>query len=385
MKKLSLQWRLTITIALVITITCIILNIFLSRTGIFYINSLEKNILNPDSQSQELYIEFSEKDWADFSSQFSLRFTNTKRSYNLNSWIITLIVTILSAVITYFISGYALKPLKEFSNQIEQIEVSNITKCSISTSNVPEFQQLIHSFNKMLARISESFLSLRQFNGNAAHEFRTPLALIQSQLELYDEINHKPLDSETQETFSMIKEQTERLSILIKLLLDMSELQTIPRTDTIELPALIDEVLADLSPLAEKNNITLVQSNSDNIIITGSDILIYRLLFNLTENAIRYNRSCGNVNISAKKQLNSIIIDVSDNGFGIPSELQQNIFQPFYRIDKSRSRAFGGVGLGLTLAQKIIELHDGQICVSESSANGTTFEIKLPLNPLSIK
>ena len=380
MRKISLQWRLTLMTAFVIAVTCIILNLLLYNTGIFYMDSLEHSITNSDSNDESFYIEFSNKDWNEFSSRFSLQIDDTKKNYNAKSWVITLITTLLSGVITYFVSGYALKPLRKFSDQVEKIQVENLTECKVDEHGVPEFQKISHSYNEMLSRLSEAFSSLRQFNGNAAHEFRTPLAMMKAQLDLYDETPHPNVDIEVTETISMMREQTDRLSCLVKSLLDMSEMQMISRTDKIDLAALIDEVLTDLSPLAEKNNVSLLQDCTENLILLGSDILIYRLIFNLVENAIRYNRSNGNIKIETKEQKSHVIITIADTGYGIPKEYQQSIFEPFYRIDKSRRRAFGGVGLGLTLVLKIVELHNGTIRIASSSKDGTIFEITLPLN-----
>ena len=391
MKKISLQWRLTIIISVLIAAICVLLNVLLYNTGIFYIDSLGNSVLsqnqdpgqgqdtNSDQEDSTLYIEFSQEDWRAFAERFSIQVDDSKKDYSIYSWILTVLITLAGGGITYLVSGYALRPLRKFSDQAAQIQAENLTDCRLDEEGVPEFRRLGESFNRMLDNLSESFSALREFNGSAAHEFRTPLAIMQAQIELYEQEEHENVDQETAEMIAMMKEQTSRLSHLVKSLLDMSELQTIPRTDPVELQSLIEEVLADLSSLAEKNGVQLMQMKRDDLIYTGSDILLYRMLFNLTENAIRYNHPGGCVTLSAEENADhNIRITVADTGQGIPKEAQERIFQPFYRVDKSRSRAFGGVGLGLALVQKIAELHGGAIRISESSEMGSTFEICLP-------
>ena len=391
MKKISLQWRLTIIISVLIAAICVLLNVLLYNTGIFYIDSLGNSVLsqnqdpgqgqdtNSDQEDSTLYIEFSQEDWRAFAERFSIQVDDSKKDYSIYSWILTVLITLAGGGITYLVSGYALRPLRKFSDQAAQIQAENLTDCRLDEEGVPEFRRLGESFNRMLDNLSESFSALREFNGSAAHEFRTPLAIMQAQIELYEQEEHENVDQETEEMIAMMKEQTSRLSHLVKSLLDMSELQTIPRTDPVELQSLIEEVLADLSSLAEKNGVQLMQKKRDDLIYTGSDILLYRMLFNLTENAIRYNHPGGCVTLSAEENADhNIRITVADTGQGIPKEAQERIFQPFYRVDKSRSRAFGGVGLGLALVQKIAELHGGAIRIAESSEMGSTFEICLP-------
>ena len=391
MKKISLQWRLTIIISVLIAAICVLLNVLLYNTGIFYIDSLGNSVLsqnqdpgqgqdtNSDQEDSTLYIEFSQEDWRAFAERFSIQVDDSKKDYSIYSWILTVLITLAGGGITYLVSGYALRPLRKFSDQAAQIQAENLTDCRLDEEGVPEFRRLGESFNRMLDNLSESFSALREFNGSAAHEFRTPLAIMQAQIELYEQEEHENVDQETAEMIAMMKEQTSRLSHLVKSLLDMSELQTIPRTDPVELQSLIEEVLADLSSLAEKNGVQLIQMKRDDLIYTGSDILLYRMLFNLTENAIRYNHPGGCVTLSAEENADhNIRITVADTGQGIPKEAQERIFQPFYRVDKSRSRAFGGVGLGLALVQKIAELHGGTIRIAESSEMGSTFEICLP-------
>lgn len=391
MKKISLQWRLTIIISVLIAAICVLLNVLLYNTGIFYIDSLGNSVLsqnqdpgqgqdtNSDQEDSTLYIEFSQEDWRAFAERFSIQVDDSKKDYSIYSWILTVLITLAGGGITYLVSGYALRPLRKFSDQAAQIQAENLTDCRLDEEGVPEFRRLGESFNRMLDNLSESFSALREFNGSAAHEFRTPLAIMQAQIELYEQEEHENVDQETAEMIAMMKEQTSRLSHLVKSLLDMSELQTIPRIDPVELQSLIEEVLADLSSLAEKNGVQLIQKKRDDLIYTGSDILLYRMFFNLTENAIRYNHPGGCVTLSAEENADhNIRITVADTGQGIPKEAQERIFQPFYRVDKSRSRAFGGVGLGLALVQKIAELHGGTIRIAESSEMGSTFEICLP-------
>ena len=379
MKRISLQWRLTLMTAVLIAASCIFLNLALSRAGAFYMDKLGQAIFH-QTPTADFMISIPGADVEQLPPDFEIQIDDTKKIFTLSSWLITLFITVVSACITYFVSGYALRPLKSFSNRIAQIQAENLTQYQAEEQQIPEFQALSHSFEVMLKRLSAAFSSLQEFNGNAAHEFRTPLAMMQAQLDLYEETAHTETDSETRELLAMLKEQTERLSALVKTLLEMSEMNTIRRTDEIELSSMAEEVLADLSPLAERRQITLSQEGTEPIWMQGSDILIYRLLFNLVENAIRYNREGGSVQVAAQKKEDMVTISVRDTGSGIPEADRETVFQPFFRVDKSRSRAYGGVGLGLTLVQRIAELHGGEIHIAKSDAQGTTFAVTLPVH-----
>ena len=361
--------------AVLIAATCIFLNLALSRTGTFYMDRLGQAVFNREPQN-DFMISFAGVE--NLPADFEIQISDTKKIFTLSSWVITLLITALSGCITYFVSGYALKPLKQFSDRIAQVQAENLTAYRAEEQQIPEFQTLNHAFETMVRRLSDAFSSLQEFNGNAAHEFRTPLAMMQAQLELYEETAHPDMDAETAELIAMLKEQTARLSGLVKTLLEMSEMNTIERADEVELTALIEEVLADLSPLAEKRQIALLQEGADELLLQGSDILLYRLLFNLVENAIRYNKEGGQVRVAAEKKTDTVEILVQDTGNGIPVAYRETIFEPFFRVDKSRSRAYGGVGLGLTLVQKITELHGGTIRIAESGEYGTTFAVSLP-------
>ena len=379
MKRISLQWRLTLMTAVLIAASCIFLNLALSRAGAFYMDKLGQAIFH-QTPTADFMISIPGADVEQLPPDFEIQIDDTKKIFTLSSWLITLFITVVSACITYFVSGYALRPLKSFSDRIAQIQAENLTQYQAEEQQIPEFQALSHSFEVMLRRLSTAFSSLQEFNGNAAHEFRTPLAMMQAQLDLYEETTHTETDSETRELLAMLKEQTERLSALVKTLLEMSEMNTIRRTDEIELSSMAEEVLADLSPLAERRQITLSQEGTEPIWMQGSDILIYRLLFNLVENAIRYNREGGSVQVAAQKKEDMVTISVRDTGSGIPEADRETVFQPFFRVDKSRSRAYGGVGLGLTLVQRIAELHGGEIHIAKSDAQGTTFAVTLPVH-----
>lgn len=380
MRKISLQWRLTVITALLIAAICIFLNFLLYRNGIYYIDSLQ-NVVTDHGGSVEqetLYIDIPDSEWDDFASQFAVQIYDTKAGYRRMGWFITAVVTFIGGMVTYFVSGHALKPLRDFSAKVEKVQVQNLTASVIDEKGASELVRLGDSYNKMLMRLSDAFEVQRQFTGNAAHELRTPLALMQAQLDLYNSSAHPNVDSETAETIQMAAEQTERLTKLVKTLLDMSELQTVARTDEIELGALVEEVLADLEPLARERGIALNAGCCGELYMTGSDILIYRVVFNLVENAIRYNRDGGSVYVSVNKRDTNAVIAVRDTGRGISPEYIERVFEPFFRVDKSRSRELGGVGLGLALVREIVRLHDGGIAVSESNEEGTTFEVVFP-------
>ena len=382
MKKMSLQWRLTCITTLCIAIICGCLTMFVYKNGVYYIDSLQKavNAQSDDSadnsanDSEEIYISIPEDKWDEFANDFSVQVYNNKEDYRKNSLIISALLAILGGVATYFISGHALKPLREFSNKIEEVQVQNLADSRIEESKIKELNQLSVSYNKMLERLQDAFEVQRQFTANAAHELRTPLSLMQVQLDLYHSTQHPGSDADTLQMIKMVTEQNDRLSKMVKTLLDMSELQTVGRDEQIIMDDLVDEVLEDLEPLAQEKNIKLIGKCKD-ITMVGSDILIYRLVYNLVENAIKYNHSGGQVTVTAYKEQKHIYLSVADTGSGIPKELRERVFEPFFRVDKSRSRKLGGVGLGLALVHEIVRVHDGSITVKSNPSGGTIFEV----------
>ena len=382
MKKMSLQWRLTCITTLCIAIICGCLTMFVYKNGVYYIDSLQKavNAQSDDSadnsanDSEEIYISIPEDKWDEFSNDFSVQVYNNKEDYRKNSLIISALLAILGGVATYFISGHALKPLREFSDKIEEVQVQNLADSRIEESKIKELNQLSVSYNKMLERLQDAFEVQRQFTANAAHELRTPLSLMQVQLDLYHSTQHPGSDADTLQMIKMVTEQNDRLSKMVKTLLDMSELQTVGRDEQIIMDDLVDEVLEDLEPLAQEKNIKLIGKCKD-ITMVGSDILIYRLVYNLVENAIKYNHSGGQVTVTAYKEQKHIYLSVADTGSGIPKELRERVFEPFFRVDKSRSRKLGGVGLGLALVHEIVRVHDGSITVKSNPSGGTILEV----------
>lgn len=376
MKKLSLQWRLTILTAILIVVICLSLEFLLYKNGIYYMDSLNKAVTD-QGNTEDIYINIPEDEWEDFCDDFSVKVFDTKENYRKKNLIITAIVTVLGGMVTYFVSGRALKPLREFSDSVEKVQLQNLTDSYIDEKGVAEFERLGKAYNKMLGRLSDSFEIQRQFTGNAAHELRTPLAIMQSQLDMYNASEHPGNDAETVETIRMITEQNERLTRLVGTLLDMSELQTVERSDNVELYSLAEEVMTDLEPLAQEKNVGLLV-NGDEIYMRGSDILLYRMMYNLVENAIKYNKQGGKVEVLLNKRNDHVVIEIKDTGKGISEKDRERIFEPFFRVDKSRSRELGGVGLGLALVYEIVRLHDGTISVSKSDSDGTTFEIIMP-------
>lgn len=377
--KLSLQWRLTLITTLCIAVICGCLTLFVYGNGVYYIDSLQHTVDTQlgdgsNATSAEIYIGIPDDAWDDFVSDFSVQVYNNKANYKKNSLLFSALMALAGGVATYFISGRALKPLCEFSDKIEEVQAQNLSDSRIEESRVAELNRLSVSYNRMLARLSEAFKMQRQFTANAAHEFRTPLAVMQLQLDLYNSTEHPTNDACAQQTIRMMTEQNERLSKMVKTLLDMSELQTVARDDEIALDALVEEVLADLEPLAQEKAIHLT-AQCDAVTMTGSDILLYRLVYNLVENAIKYNTPGGTVTVGADRQGKHIRLTVADTGTGIPEELKERVFEPFFRLDKSRSRALGGVGLGLALVREIVSVHGGSITVKDNPDGGTTFEV----------
>ena len=378
MKRMSLQWRLTCITTLCIAIICGCLTMFVYKNGVHYIDSLQDAVESQGDEkgnkSDEIYISIPDDKWDEFADEFSVQVYNNKADYKRNSLIITVLLALLGGVVTYFISGHALRPIREFSDKIEEVQAQNLSDSRIEENNVKELNQLGISYNKMLERLSEAFEIQRQFTANAAHELRTPLALMQVQLDLYNSASHPGNDADTLQTIKMVTEQNDKLNRMVKTLLDMSELQTVGRDDKIVLDAIVEEVLADLEPLAQEKNIKLIGKCEDATMI-GSDILIYRLVYNLVENAIKYNHPLGQVTVTAYQRKKHVYLSVEDTGSGIPKELRDRVFEPFFRVDKSRSRELGGVGLGLALVREIVRVHDGSICIKSGKTGGTIFEV----------
>ena len=374
MKKLSLQWRITLMTAFLTCMTCVAMNLLLSYSGRHYMDSISSHITScGDTDKGEP--DFFDPEREKLDQELTIIIHGAQESFIATNWCITAAVTLLGGVLAYFLSGRALNPLRAFTSQVEKVQPNNLSDMKMAEDVLPEFRQFSKSFNQMLDRLDDGFAAQRQFTGNAAHELRTPLALMQAQLELFS-TEHPKVLPETAGFLRLLREQTERMTQMTKTLLEMSELRTVPCNDRIEIAPMIEEIFADLTPLAEKNGIIL-ESTGDGT-MTGSDTLIYRLLFNLTENAIRYNRPDGTVRITVTEEEKRLIIRVADTGYGVPEQYRESIFQPFFRVDKSRSRENGGVGLGLSLVWEIVTLHGGEVCVEESSEKGTTIAVRLP-------
>jgi len=376
MKHLSLQWRITLMTVLLIGATCVIMNLLLCSSGVYYMDTIA------DSLQGGSTVILNEGEAASFDPQLiapdeelTIVIDGAQGRFRTTNWYITAAVTLLSGILTYFVSGRALKPLRSFASQVEQVQLNNLADMRIDEDVIPEFQQLSRSFNQMLERLNNAFAAQRQFTGNAAHELRTPLALMQAQLELFS-AEHPDVRPETAEFLTLLREQTERLIQLTRTLLEMSNLRQVARNERIQLAPMIEEIFTDLAPLSDKLGVTLTAEGDG--IMTGSDALIYRLIFNLTENAVKYNRPGGSVRVSVTQEPEKLLLRVSDTGCGIPEEHQRSIFQPFFRVDKSRSREYGGAGLGLALVWEIAELHGGSVWVEESSEKGTTIAVGLP-------
>ena len=377
MKKFSLQWRITLMTALLIGLTCIAMNLMLCSSGVYYMDRIADalrgggTVIITDEGTASFDPQFAEP-----GEELTIVVDGVQGRFRTTNWYITAVVTVLSGILAYFVSGHALKPLHSFASQVERVQMNNLADMRIDEDALPEFRQLSQSFNQMLERLNDAFAAQRQFTGNAAHELRTPLALLQAQLELFS-AEHPDMQPETAEFLSLLREQTERLTRLTKTLLEMSNLRQVARNERIRLAPMIEEIFTDLAPLSDKCGVTLTAEGDG--IMTGSDALIYRLIFNLTENAVKYNRPGGSVRVSVAQEPEKLLIRVSDIGYGIPEEYQQSIFQPFFRVDKSRSRKYGGAGLGLSLVWEIADIHGGSVRVEESSKNGTVIAAEFPI------
>ena len=376
MKRLSLQWRITLMSVLLIGVTCISMNLLLCSSGMYYMdtiaNTFQGGTVLIDGEGEVSF----DPQLVTPDEDLTIIVDGAQGHFRTTNWYITAAVTLLSGILAYFVSGRALKPLRSFTSQVEQVQLNNLADMRIDEDTISEFRQLSRSFNQMLERLNNAFAAQRQFTGNAAHELRTPLALMQAQLDLFS-AEHPDVRPETAEFLTLLREQTERLTQMTKTLLEMSNLQQVARNERIQLAPMVEEIFTDLAPLADKRGITLTADGDG--VMTGSDALIYRLLFNLTENAVKYNRPGGSVRVCVTQEPEKLRIRVSDTGCGIPEKYQQSIFQPFFRVDKSRSREYGGAGLGLSLVWEIADLHGGSVWVEKSSDKGTTIAVELPV------
>ena len=384
MKRLSLQWRITLLTILLLAAACVTMKTLLCSSGHAYMDSIGSYVMHyAEEEPLAIRVDIPEEQWKDMSERFSggfvVELTGAKHSFCMRGWYIALAVTVLGGAVAYFVSGRALKPLKRFTAKAERVQLQSLTEITLSEDEAVEFSRLSRAVNQMLLRLKQAFDAQQQFVGNAAHELRTPLALMQARLDLYMSTDHGDSCPETAETIAMMREQTERLSRMVRTLLDMSELKAVPRNDRIQLAPMIEEVLADLSPLAEKSGVTLSQSGED-LWVTGSDVLVYRAIFNLVENGVKYNCPGGSVCVAVSRRGQKAVIEVKDTGCGIPENFRESVFQPFFRVDKSRSREKGGVGLGLSLVWEIAHLHGGDVRVRESSKTGTVIELTLPIS-----
>ena len=377
MKRISLQWRITLMTVLLIGVTCVAMNLLLCSSGVYYMDTIADSLQGGGT------VILNDGGAASFDPQLiapneelTIVVDGAQGRFRTTNWYITAAVTLLSGILAYFVSGRALKPLRSFASQVEMVQMTNLADMKIDEDVLPEFKQLSRSFNQMLERLNNAFSAQRQFTGNAAHELRTPLALMQAQLELFS-AEHPDMRPETAEFLTLLREQAERLIQMTRTLLEMSNLRQVARNERIQLAPMIEEIFTDLAPLSDKRGVTLTAEG--NGIMTGSDALIYRLIFNLTENAVKYNRQGGSVRVSVTQKPEKLLLRVSDTGCGIPKEYQRSIFQPFFRVDKSRSREYGGAGLGLSLVWEIADLHGGSVWVEESSDKGTTIAVELPI------
>ena len=384
MKRLSLQWRITLLTILLLAAACVTMKTLLCSSGHAYMDSIGNYVMHyAEEEPLAIRVDIPEEQWKDMSERFSggfvVELTGAKHSFCMRGWYIALAVTVLGGAVAYFVSGRALTPLKRFTAKAERVQLQSLTEITLSEDEAVEFSRLSRAVNQMLLRLKQAFDAQQQFVGNAAHELRTPLALMQARLDLYMSTGHGDSCPETEETIAMMQEQTERLSRMVRTLLDMSELKAVPRNDRIQLAPMIEEVLADLSPLAEKSGVTLSQSGED-LWVTGSDVLVYRAIFNLVENGVKYNCPGGSVCVAVSRRGQKAVIEVKDTGCGIPENFRESVFQPFFRVDKSRSREKGGVGLGLSLVWEIAHLHGGDVRIRESGETGTVIELTLPIS-----
>lgn len=378
-KHLSLRWKLTLMTAFMVVTACLAICFFISRSAILYMDEIGNSAIAilpntdiPTTTTDEIQVVLNPKSVV----------ADTVKSTQIEFWIkslaITLIITLTVSFLMYLIVGYALYPLRELTLQIEDIQAKNLKEPILSKSNSTEIERLTLAFNRLLLRLEETFATQRQFSANAAHELRTPLAVMSTKFEVFEK-NKNPDEADYKEAIGMARSQTDRLSHVIDILLEMTELQSAPKSDSISLSEITEEVICDLVAVAEKKSISLVQDDGE-ARLTGSDTLVYRAIYNLIENAIKYNKEGGTVSVAIAEDDSFAKVIITDTGSGIAKEDWDKIFEPFFRVDKSRSRSMGGAGLGLALVKEIAVRHGGDVKVIESSNKGSSIELSLSKN-----
>ncbi|MDO4453682.1 MAG: HAMP domain-containing sensor histidine kinase [Eubacteriales bacterium] len=372
MKKLSLRIRFTLTASIFLLISCTVLT-FLSN---FSANKMVAAIEIQPSFSAEKKRELTEV----MQAQNTLpAFDAAQTSYEIfrnESIVATCMIVLIGGIATYLAAGYVLKPIKSLAQEVKKRNINNFAQMIPVPVSADEVQDLTVSFNQLLEELQRSFTMQRQFSADVAHELRTPLAVMQTKLDVFS-LSAENKDEETKKAVAALQDQLGRLTKLIEDLLWFSRDLPLETVESVPLLPLLEDVADELSELAAQKRIS-IQITGVDCCVTGQDRLLERVFYNLIENAIKYSASDTSIKVEIEQFSQKTQVTVADQGEGIPKEYRELIFEPFFRIDKSRSRAIGGSGLGLAVCRKILERHHAAICVMPNHPCGCIFKIDFP-------
>lgn len=372
MKKMPIRMRLTALSVLLLTICCIGLTVILNFSANRMADIIEATPMTPAVEATD-GAAAPPAAMAPLTPSEGSQAARDKFQYQSILYMALIIVT--GGGFTYYMTGKALRPLQELSSQMKSRTVHNLSEELAVPQSRDEIADLTVSFNQMSHKLDEAFAMQKRFSQSAAHELRTPLTVLKTKVDVFKKKReHTP--QEYDKLLSVITTHTDRLSELVKDLLDLTNMDELNCDEQIELMSLLAGVAKELAPLAmEKQIIITVEGEKKEV--AGNRSLLHRAFYNLVENAIKYNIENGAVKITVLEEHKNGFVTVSNTGIGIPAEMRKLVFEPFFRVDKSRSRQMGGVGLGLTTVKSIVEMHNGQITVSENPAGGTVFKVTL--------
>ena len=386
MKRLSLQWRITLMTVLLIGVTCVVMNLLLCSSGVYYMDTIADTLQGGDT------VMMNSEGAESFNPQLvtpdedlTIVVNGAQGRFRMTNWYITAVVTLLSGVLAYFVSGRALKPLRSFVSQVEKVQLNNLADMRINEDVLPEFRQLSYSFNQMLERLDNAFAAQRQFTGNAAHELRTPLTIIVGYLEnLMEDDLVEESPALARKFIGIMHQNSQRLMNIIEDMLMISKLESghkaILKEQWFHITSCVDDVFSRLDSIREKKQAALHMDIPPDWELYGDPFYWTQVLFNLVENALKQNTKPGlSVTVAAAKTPEACVITVTDTGVGIPAESLPFLFNRFYRVETHHSSEIKGTGLGLSIVKRAVEAHDGTITVTSVPHRETAFTITIPL------
>lgn len=372
MKKLNLKWKLTILSSSIVAVTSFVIYILLGITTVSEMNKIQSAVMENMDNIEPAELQGAVMIVPDLSSIFY----NGKNLFWLKSFGITFIVVVIAGFVTYRLVDKFLEPITDLKNRMKEVNVQNLSKQIEVKETGDEIEEITVSFNDMIIRLSRLFGEEKSFLQNAAHELRTPLAVLKTKIDVFKKNENNTIE-DYQKMLASVTEYNDRMSHLVQMLLQIQESQTVERKDEINIYDLIDEVIMDLSIYIDEKHLSVTEEG-DRAQIIGSDLLMYRVFYNLIENAIKYNVDGGYINVLINENEDDVVIKIEDSGRGIESD-KKKIFEAFYRERRTANES-NGVGLGLHLVKQIIELHSGTIEVKDGEKVGTQFIVTVPKN-----